>query len=277
MNNKIKTTSILICALLVAHIYKAQDYVPKQGNWGVTLDVSPFIKRVADYNAANTPLYSSRITNNPNSILVKYFLKDDVVFRTKFRVGFTSTTINALIPDAASTNLTDIVYLEESVQIDQYNIGLFGGLEKRKTAGRVQGIYGGELGMSFGQGFNYTYTYANPIIIDNPTPESTDFSSQLGVQNITPTTRVLENNQGYNFSFIARGIIGAEFFIAQNFSLGFEYAWGVDLSSTKDATVKEEFWDAANATLATREMIYKGKTSFGLDNHELLIGVNLYF
>lgn len=277
MNKKIKITFILIGTTLLSVVSKAQEYTPKQGNWGVILDVSPFIKRVADYNVANAPLYTSRITNNPNSILVKYFLKDDVALRTKFRVGYTSTTINALIPDAANTNPIDIVYLEESVTINQYNIGLFGGLEKRKTAGRVQGIYGGELGMSFGQGFNYAYTYANPIVVDNPTPESTDFSSQLGVQNITPTTRVLTNNQGYNFSFIARGIIGAEFFIAQNFSLGFEYAWGVDLSSTKDATVKEEFWDAANATLATREMIYKGKTSFGLDNHELLISVNLYF
>jgi hypothetical protein len=277
MNKKLKIAFIFICATCFTVVSKAQEYTPKQCSWGVTLDVSPFIKRVADFNAANAPLYTSRITNNPSSILVKYFLKDNVALRTKFRVGYTSTTINSLIPDAANTNPIDVVYLEENVKINQYNIGIFGGLEKRKTAGRVQGIYGGEMGISFGQGFTYEYYYANPILIDNPTPESTDYSSQLGVQNITSTTRVLENNQGYNFSFIARGILGAEFFVAQNFSLGFEYAWGVDLSSTKDATVKEEFWDAANATLATREMIYKGKTSFGLDNHELLISVNLYF
>jgi hypothetical protein len=269
--------TILTLATLPASLLAQDTGLPVKGNWGVSLDIAPFIKQVDNYNNNNAPLYTSRIANTPNSILVKYFIKDDLAIRGKFRVGLTSTNINALIPDVNNTNTIDITYLEESVKINQYTIGLFGGLEKRKTKGKVQGILGGEMGIAFGNGFKFDYTYANPITIDNQLPATTNFSNQLGVSNITSSSRILSNNQGYNFSFITRAVLGAEYFFFPNFSLGFEYAWGLDLSSTKDVLITEEYWDATNTSLVVRETIYKGKSSFGLDNHQLMIGVNLYF
>jgi hypothetical protein len=272
------TTSLILTLSAVVSVAQSEDSgLPTKGNWAVSLDVAPFIKQVDNFNNKNAPLYTSRIANSPNAILVKYFLKDDLAVRGKFRVGYTSTKVNALIPDANNTNPIDITFLDESVKINQYNIGFFGGIEKRKTKGKAQGIVGAEMGVAFGNGFKFDYTYANPITIDNQSPQTTDFSSQLGVQNITSSSRILSNNQGYDFSFIARGIIGAEYFFFPNLSFGFEYAWGLDLSSTKDALVIEEYWDATNTSVVVKETIFKGKTSLGIDNHQLMIGVNVYF
>jgi hypothetical protein len=251
--------------------------LPAKGNWGVSLDIAPFIKQVDNFNKQNSPLFTPRIVNSPNAISVKYFLKDDLALRTKLRLGHTSTTINSLVPASVNTNPIDINYLEESVKVNQFNVGIIGGIEKRKSAGRVQGIFGGEAGILFADGVKFNYTYANPINIDVQSPETTDFSSQLGVNNIMSSSRILSNNQGYTFTFLARAIIGAEYFITQNLSLGFEYAWGLDLSSSKDALVTEEYWDATNASVVRKETIYKGRTSFGIDNHQLMIGVSVYF
>jgi hypothetical protein len=272
------TTSLILTLSALVSVAQIEDSgLPVKGNWGVSLDIAPFIKQVDNFNNNNTPLYTSRIANSPNAILVRYFIKDDLAIRGKFRVGYTSTHVNALVPSANNTNPIDITYLDESVKINQYNIGLFGGIEKRKTKGKAQGIVGGEMGLAFGNGFKFDYTYANPITSDNQSPQTTDFSSQLGVQNTTSSSRILSNNQGYNFSFIARGILGAEYFFFPNLSLGFEYAWGLDLSSTKDALIKEEYWDATSTSVVNRETIFKGRTSAGLDNHQLMIGINLFF
>lgn len=254
-----------------------EPVLPKQGQWGVVADLTPLFRPIFNL-PQNNPQHAISMVSNGKTLGVKYFLQDDLVLRAKVRIGYVSTTIKSLIDDDAETGTSiDVPQLDESVKVNELNTTVIIGLEKRRGEGRLQGIYGGETGILFGNGLTMDYTYANAISEDNISPSTSDFSQQTNIANLTSNGRILSQNFGYNFSYILRGFIGAEYFFLPKFSLGVEFAWGMHASTQKDGIYTEEFWDATNSTLNTRDIITRGRTSFGFDNYEAVVALNFYF
>ena len=198
--------------------------------------------------------------------------------RAKVRFNHVSTKIKALITDdTPDANTVDPPELDESVDIKEFNTTIIFGLEKRRGNGRLQGVFGGETGVLFGNGLTMNYNYANEINVDNNTPTTTDFFNETGVVNTTGTSRVVSQNFGYNFSYILRGFAGMEYYFLPKMSLGLEFAWGLDLSSQKDGVYTQEFWDTTISDVVKEDYITRGKTSVGFDNYEAVLNFSFYF
>lgn len=281
-----KKKSVLIIAILVVSVSSifaqttskhGEEILPKKGSFGVMADLTPIVRPLVVLNH-NESLYSKGLFNNGKTLGLKYFVKDDLALRFKFRFNNVSTTFKALVDDdLESGNVLEPIKLDESLKVKEYNYTFLLGVEKRRGEGRLQGVFGGETGVLFGNGMKMNYTYMNEITDQNLNPTTTDFSDKTNINNITSSGRIKTQNNGYNFSYILRGFVGMEYYFLPKMSLGVEFAWGMDLSSQKDGIYTEEFWDATNSTVNTKDYITRGSTSVGFDNTEAVINFNFYF
>lgn len=252
------------------------EFLPKQGEFGVTADLTPLIRPLFTV-PINESQHSVAILNNGKTLGVKYFIADDMAVRAKFRFNHVSTKFKALVVDDNPTASIDPPKLDESVKLKEFNTTIVLGLEKRRGNGKLQGLFGGETGVLFGNGLALDYTYANALTSDNVTPATSDFSTQTGILNSTGTGRIISQNFGYNFSYILRGFVGMEYYFLPKLSLGVEFLWGMDLSSQKDGIYTEERYDTTKSSVVKEDVITRGQTSVGFDNYEAVLNFSFYF
>ena len=278
-----KILIILLSGFLVNTSYaqltgkNGEEILPKQGNFGITADLTPLVRPLFNLSI-NESQHSVALFNNGKTLGAKYFLKDDLALRAKFRFNRVSTKVKALVTDdLAEVSAIDPPELDEFATLKEFNSTIILGVEKRRGDGRLQGVFGGETGVLFGNGLSVEYTYANEVTADNVAPLTTDFSNETTILNSTATGRIVSQNFGYNFSYILRGFVGMEYYFLPKMSLGLEFAWGMDLSSQKDGIYSEEFWDTTKSSVVVEENITRGKTSVGFDNYEAMLNFNFYF
>lgn len=254
-----------------------EEVLPQKGDFGITADLTPLIRPLFNI-PVNESIYATSLLNNGKTLGAKYFLKNNLAIRAKFRFNHVSTNIKSLvIDDTPDANDMDPPMLDESVDVKEFNTTIILGVEKRRGEGRLQGVFGGETGVLFGNGLSMKYAYANEITSDVITPTTTDFSTQTGISNTSGSSRIISQNFGYNFSYILRGFAGMEYYFLPKMSLGLEFAWGMDLSSQKDGIYTEEFWDATTSGVVQDDLITRGRTSVGFDNYEAILNFNFYF
>ncbi|MDP4266242.1 MAG: hypothetical protein Q8880_02255 [Bacteroidota bacterium] len=255
--------SILILALAFGTTFafaqdltskKGEQFLPKAKDWAISIDGKPFLTLLSV-----GPNPTANFLTQDQTIAFKYFKDDQTAFRAKLRIGFSSLSEKALVPDATSTDPTKTV--EDKKTTSGMNIVLGGGIEKRKGSTRLQGIYGAEALISMVSG-SRTYDYGNALTKDN-TSNAPQFGQSQGVTKET---------DGFKFGFGARAFIGAEYFVLPKMSIGVEYGWGLMFSSQSNDKTETQYWGVPQGAAAgtassvqTQTTEKGGKSSFGLD------------
>ena len=252
------------------------EFLPKQGEFGIIADLTPLVRPLFT-NPINESQHSVAVLNNGKTLGAKYFLKDDLAVRAKLRFNHVSTKYKALVVDDNPTASIDPPQLDESVKLKEFNTTVILGIEKRRGNGKLQGVFGGETGVLFGNGLSADYTYANELTSSNTVPSTSDFSSKTGLLSSTSRGRIVSQDLGYNFSYILRGFVGVEYYFLPKMSLGLEFLWGMDLSSQKDGIYKEQFYDVIKSSVSTEDVITRGESSVGFDNYEAVLNFSFYF
>ncbi|MCD8184013.1 MAG: hypothetical protein LUE99_14070 [Bacteroides sp.] len=204
-----------------------EDYLPKQGDWAIGVDVIPLLKCIGDGHGnenfgGGTPFTkdnSDFYLTSDASFLVKYMMTDNVALRANLGFMFGTNKQRGYVQDDKAF-IQDP--LSEDKLIDACNINTNGasinlGLEYRKGSRRVQGIFGAGILFAF-QNRSYSYDWANEMTTANQRPS---VSPSLGNHYINGY-RLTERKSDGNFYTGLTGSIGVEWFVAPKISLGAE-------------------------------------------------------
>lgn len=253
---------------------KGENYLPEAGDWAIGIDATPLLGYIQGVFGSNggSSAGSWSFLNGNNVITGKYFVADDMAYRGGINIGFTSVTSKSYTAalDANGAVDPDAALVVDEMKTTGSNIMLTGGLEWRKGSTRLQGYYGGELGLGFGGGTKTDYTYANAYTWNGTTGTSTQthaVDGSVDVNNVTQKGGVM---------FGLRGFIGAEYFVLPKLAVGGEFGWGLGLQTfgTGTTTTTRIEPTAGQTTEQIETQTVAGGSAFGLgtDNSNPFFG-----
>ncbi|MBA3663652.1 MAG: hypothetical protein H0W61_05535 [Bacteroidetes bacterium] len=270
---------------------KGEPILPEAGDWGIAIDATPFLNYAGNFfgktNNNTAPTWNFFTTQQ--TITGKYFVDAQTAYRGSLRIGFNSNTNRAMVADIAKTAAITATangypaakpMVENTFKHSNTVIGLSGGIEMRKGKTRLQGYYGGEVGIlvamnkdkfTYGNALSATTTPSLNVGVapaDAFTGGNNVTSSNPGINGLQGNARVTERNNGTTFSFGVRGFIGAEYFVLPKMSIGGEFGWGLGISTTgKTKTTYESVGNAGSGNDATGSTTIEGSKSgsFWLD------------
>ncbi len=258
--------NILLMALLIgcAGVHaqglvskKGEPILPEAGDWALGIDARPFLEYAGNFfgkaNNNNSPGFN--FLGN-QLIIGKYFVDSSTAYRAGLRIGINNNTtrsmVNALPVTGGSVNTfpEPLNQVENSWMRSFTNIGVTGGIEKRRGKTRLQGYYGGELGL-FYSSTRDEFRYGNSL---NATPGQVvnvsgadNFGGAGNVQDqsgsipgVIGMSRITERKSGATFAFGVRGFIGVEYFVLPKISIGGEFGWGLGLGMTGKSSTRWE-------------------------------------
>lgn len=213
---------------------KGHVILPEAGDIGIGMDAVPFFRYAGNLmnantnNSPNTGFARVQESTIQNTLYGKYYLKDNMAIRARLRIGHTTNTTNAQVrEDGIGFNVPDAFVSDERTQkINQNAVGA--GVEFRRGHNRLQGYYGGEAIVSWGNTKD-SISYGNDLSQSNATPTSTNF---LGLNN--NAGRVLSRESNQIFGWGVRAFGGVEYFIAPKISIGAEFGWGLQVTNRKN-------------------------------------------
>ncbi|MFO0355568.1 MAG: hypothetical protein ACK50A_01345 [Sphingobacteriaceae bacterium] len=272
---------------------KEEVILPEAGDWAIGIDATPFLNYAGNMfgkTAANiAPTFDFH--NTQQIITGKYFKDAKTAYRGSLRIGMNSNTQRAMVGDRMTTS-TVVAYptqdpmVENTWKASRTDIGLSGGIEMRKGKTRLQGYYGGEVGLYFGNSKD-KFTYGNALSTNTVNPVDVTGADQFAgasnidatapIQGLNGSARVTERKNGSTIGFGVRGFIGAEFFILPKLSLGGEFGWGLGISSNGKTTTTYESKGISNAPgsvestgTTTIESSKQGGFSLDTDNNNTM-------
>lgn len=280
---------------------KGEPILPEEGDWGIGVDATPFLDYAGNFfgKTAKNPAPTWNFLNSNYTITGKYFKDATTAYRASVRLGLTSDKTTSLTGDRSiapstvtPTSPEKYPTKENTKKVGATNIGLSGGIEMRKGKTRLQGFYGGEVGLFFGSS-KTTYEYGNAL---NPSA-STPVTVSAGGDDIDGTNvitapvangqvgdaRVTEIKTSGIFQFGVRGFIGAEYFVLPKISIGGEFGWGIGFSSKGKTSTTYETQTTTNAGTVTYEQKNGSGFAIDTDNNNSFFGptatlrLNLYF
>ena len=252
---------------------KGEPILPEAGDWGLGVDATPFINFAGNLfnNSTSNNAPSWNFLTSNQTISGKYFTDEKTAYRGAIRLGFGSTTYkNYVTQDISGTPSNPPATVLDERKVSENGIGLSAGIEMRRGKTRLQGYYGGELGIFFG-GTKETYTYGNAAdaTTNGLDPTSTDWNSPKagGGYNtlFSGVGRRTEWKGGSTMQIGLRGFIGAEYFILAKISVAGEFGWGIGLMSQGDGSETREEMNTAGTALQGNTYTTGGWKSFGLD------------
>lgn len=224
-----------------------QVITPEAGDWALGADASPILNYVGNmFNGSTANSLNNAFVNN-NAIFGKYFVDENTAYRGSFRITTVSNKTAALT-DTNTAPGTNPEYISDVTKVSGFGFYLSGGLEKRRGHGRLQGYYGGELGLGFGGTPNTSTEYELPLSATNP------------------GSRVTSVKAGSSFSVGLRGFIGAEYFVIPKLSLGVEFGWGLAFRTTGEGETITESWDGTKVNTITTNTGKSSSFGFGTDS-----------
>lgn len=252
---------------------KGENYLPEAGDWAISIDAAPLLGYVQGIFGSNgSPSDGSWSFLNGNNVITgKYFVADDMAYRGGINIGFSSTTSKAYTATLDANGAVDpeAGLVVDEMKVSQSNIMLTGGLEWRKGSTRLQGYYGGELGLGFGGGSKTDYTYANAYNWNGTTGTSSQTHAVDGSVDVNNAT------QKGGVMFGLRGFIGAEYFVIPKLSVGGEFGWGLGLQTFgTGTTTTTQLNTAGTATEEITTDTVAGGSAFGIgtDNSNPFFG-----
>ena len=213
--------SVFLLACLLSQYVNAQTVLtsksgkpilPEKNDLALTIDAVPFINFTGNLfngssNIAPEFLFAQR---HPLTFSGLYLKENDMAYRMKVRIGFTSFKNDTAVAKNGSTNPNELV-IDESIQKTSA-ITLGFGVQKWRGDGRVRAYYGGEVlyGVKTDK---TTYTYGNELSNENQVTRNTLYKP------------------GNTIEFCLRGFIGIEYFFAPKMSISGEFGWGPSVQS----------------------------------------------
>jgi hypothetical protein len=253
-----KKLSVIAAACLFATVSFGQDlvskkgekFLPEAGDFAIGVDAAPFLNYFGNmFNSGFNQGFTNEFSNL-NHLTGKMFVDENTAYRGQLVIGLNRSSDFEQVTSATNAN----EFVEDQTRVGSTNIGLVGGLEKRRGMGRLVGYYGGELGFIL-QSQTTTYEYGNALTADNP------------------GTRVTEDKTGATFTFGLRGFAGVEYFILPKMSLGLEYGWGLGLMTTGYGEQTTERWENGSVVSQTTEGTERSSSfGFDTDNNNYLAG-----
>jgi hypothetical protein len=257
---------------------KGEQILPEAEDWSIGVDATPFLNYMGNFfgkssnntaptfgflNSSSSSSVSSSSTGG--MIMGKKFVEAQKAYRAALRIGFGTTTTRQMVTDrfaAATASATPPPNnyptankeVENAWKHSTTNIGLAVGMENRRGKTRLQGYYGGEVGINFTSSKD-KFTYGNKLnpfttagtTTANPSVDVTTADQFSGAGNVitvptanSPTGRVTERKNGSVFTFGVRGFVGVEYFVLPKISLGGEFGWALGLSTQGKSTTKAE-------------------------------------
>lgn len=270
---------------------KGEPILPEAGDWSIGIEAAPFLEYAGNFFGKtaknNAPTWN--FLNGNNVIVGKYFMDANKAFRAGLRLGFNSDNQRQMVEDRAASSNTTVTFpsatlmKENEWKSSNNGIGLTGGIEMRKGKTRLQGFYGGELGIFFGSSKD-VFTYGNALVASGTNQVTVDNDDSFAganniqtappIQGVVGNARATERKNGSNFIFGLRGFVGAEYFVLPKISIGAEFGWGVGLTMRgKTTTTWESIGASSGATSntvgsTTIEGSRRG-LSFGLDTDNI--------
>lgn len=252
---------------------KGENYLPEAGDWAISIDATPLLGYVQGIFGSNGSGSggSWSFLNGNNVITGKYFVADDMAYRGGINIGFNSVTERAYTTelDASGAPVTPAAVVIDERKTTGSMIMLTGGMEWRKGTTRLQGFYGGELGLGFGGGSKVDYTYANAYSWNGTAGTASQTHAVDGSTDVNNVT----NKGGIMFGL--RGFIGAEYFVLPKLAVGGEFGWGLGLQTSGEGTVTTTQLNTAGTGTeqVTNETVAKGSAfGVGTDNSNPFFG-----
>ncbi len=258
--------------------------LPEAGDYAIGANAVPILNYVGNiFNGTQENEYAgeNKFVNffSGQSLYGKYFLDSNKAVRINFLAQGSSFNNTHLVFDDASTSPDDMVEDKFSSSFQTFRLG--GGLEWRKGKGRLQGYYGGEIGLGFSTGTKRTYEYGNDFSAANQSPNSTSWTNNgTAVVESSLASRVVETNGANTFTFGLRPFAGVEYFFAPKISLGMEFGWALDYSvSGESESVVESFNTVSNTVEETIDNLSSGSNqiTFGTDNFNGSLNLMFHF
>jgi hypothetical protein len=243
-----KRTIFTFMIAIVALSLSAQDLtskkgvpiLPEAGDYAIGVCADPFFQYLGNMFNGTTyqwgPFWDYKPNLVPYTIYGKYMKDAQTAYRGYIRIGFGSMSDKEPVPE---TGADPGVFVEDKMTEGYTAVGLGFGLEKRRGKGRVQGFYGGEVGIAF-QSEKTKYTYGNEAASD---ALFYDFDEMVVMSMGEMGYRPLEVKQGTSFGLGVRGFVGVEYFFAPKISLGGEFGWSIAFGSDGKASATTELVD----------------------------------
>jgi hypothetical protein len=277
---------------------RGEPILPQKGDWAIGIEANPFLEYLGNFFGKTTTNNAPTFNFLNNQVIVgKYFVDSMMAYRAGVRIGLNSNTSRMNVDQLPSTAggtpnpfPTAPLTVENAWKVSETNIGLTAGLEWRKGKTRLQGYYGGEVGIfyssskdvfSYGNALNASPVASLVVDVtgaDSWGPSASNVTSGPVSDGGTGLARVTERKNGGMFIFGVRGFIGVEYFIAPKISLGGEFGWGLGVGSGgKTTTTYESIGNTgtggADAT-GTTTVETPGSSQFILDtdNNNTFIG-----
>jgi hypothetical protein len=247
---------------------------PEAREIGIGFNAIPlfnYVGNIFNGNIGNTILNNSYFVNSDNMVYGKYFMKENLAIRVRFRFRDISTKYKNLVVQDLQTD--PMVKVEDTyIRFDQL-FGVSLGLEKRRGQGRIQGIYGAEISYNTGV-IKEKYSYGNEMAGQNIAPNTTNNFFSGTSTNLS--SRTLENNYGRSHVVGLNGFIGVEYFFAPKMAIAGEYTYGVGYSVIGETSSTTENYTNQTEIITDSN---NGTRSFSLDtgNHGGAISLLMYF
>jgi hypothetical protein len=285
---------------------KGEQILPEAEDWSIGVDATPFLDYMGNFfgkSSSNSAPTFNFLNSSQQLIMGKYFVDPQTAYRVGLRIGFGGATQRNMVANRFSApTLTSSTYpaadplVENEWKHSQTNIGLAVGMEKRKGKTRLQGYYGGEVGIWLGSSKDkFTYGNAlnpssastsssNPVVVVDPSDDNfsagSNITNAVNITGMNPGSyaRVTERKNGSTFSFGLRGFIGVEYFVLPKISLGGEFGWGLGLTSNGKTTTTYESIGNTGGTAddqvgtTTIEGSKRGNWELDTDNINALFG-----
>ncbi len=220
--------------------------LPEAGDFAIGIDATPFLNYLGNFfnqAGSNTAPYFEGVDYK---IYGKYFLESDRAIRAKLMFNIGNDKYDYVVADDERRTNNPLDVNATTLDVSNYSntsVGLSVGYEFRRGRGRIQGFYGGEVGVGF-ETSKIKYEYGNPITAANPFP-----TTWFGYN--SDNTRTTEYKNGNTISAGVAGFVGVEYFFAPQLSIGGEFNLGFAFSTTSQSERTGELWDTATNSVRT--------------------------
>ncbi|MFI5219299.1 MAG: hypothetical protein ACHQNT_07390 [Bacteroidia bacterium] len=295
-----KKTLLIIAFVMQAYIASAQllskngtPILPDSADWAIGFDAASVFKMIGNvfYNSIDTADWFTA-SSPAMTIYGKKCVSANKFYRVKARLAFGSQTQNYPVvdintdndkyPTSADSVAFDIQYGNDESKYSWMNITLSAGMEKRLGKGRVQGYWGPEVLVGFGNS-KTSNTFYNSIDSLNLAITSTSPSYTFsGGIDPSGNKRITEIKNPSIFNFGIRAFAGVEYFFMAGASIGAEFGWGIAFSSQGATETTTEYFESnldnsAGGVLAETKESQGKNSSFGIDTDQAYGAINLFF
>jgi len=219
------------------------QYLPVEGDFALGIEATPFFDYLGNMFNGNVGNVAPFANGYKGAIYGKYFLAHDRAIRAKLRLDFYNEGFSASVQNDTEIILNPLNPLATALDaknVRTFDVDLLVGYEFRRGHGRIQGFWGGEVGLGLASG-KTKFDYGNTMTALNQTPTTSDWLGGTTNSTVRPT----ETSNGSTFKGTVAAFVGVEYFIASQLSIGAEFNLALVLSSSGQGKTTNEMFDAS--------------------------------